>query len=149
MGKFAVGQPASLRFDALPGLNQEAVVSRISPTVDPATGTFRIQLAIQNPQNNIAAGMFSRVQIAYQRKDNVVLLPQSAVIREDTDSVVYVVEDGQARRRVIQTGISDAGMTEVLNGVDLQETVILSGGSGSLREGTRVAAMDSGPLEAG
>jgi membrane fusion protein (multidrug efflux system) len=149
LGKFAVGQPASLRFDALPGLDQEATVSRISPTVDPGTGTFRVQLAIRNPRKDIAAGMFSRVQIAYERKDDVLLLPETAVIREDTDSVVYVVEDGQARRRLIQTGISDAGMTEILSGLKLGETVIVSPGSGSLREGTRVAAMGTDPIEAG
>jgi len=148
LGKFDVGQVASLQFDALPGLSQEAVVSRISPTVDPATGTFRVQLSMNAPQHGIAAGMFSRVQIAVERHDNVMLLPQTAIIHEDTDTVVYVVTDGEARRRVIQTGISDAGMTEILAGLESHETVILSGSS-SLREGTPVAAAKNLELDAG
>ncbi len=148
LGKFDVGQKATLQFDALPGISQEAVVIRISPTVDPATGTFRIQLSMNAPQHGIAAGMFSRVQIAVERHDNVMLLPQSAIIREDTDTVVYVVMDGQAKRRVIQTGISDAGMTEILAGLEDHETVILSGSS-NLREGTPVAAVDNPKLDAG
>lgn len=148
MGKFAVGQPASLRFDALPGQTQDAVVSRISPTVDPATGTFRMQISMRGDQADIAAGMFSRVQIAYDRHDNAMLLPQQAIIVEDTESVVYVVTDGEARRRVVQTGISDAGMTEILGGLETGETVIVSGGSG-LREGTPVAAVGDSKVNAG
>ena len=148
LGKFAVGQPASLAFDALPGQTQDAVVSRISPTVDPATGTFRIKISMRGIQTDIASGMFSRVQIAYDRHDNAMLLPQQAIIVEDTDSVIYVVTDGEARRRVIQTGISDAGMTEILGGLKIDETVILSAGSG-LREGTPVAAAGDGKLNAG
>jgi len=148
LDKFAVGQPASLRFDALPGQTQDAVVSRISPTVDPATGTFRMQISISGNQAEIAAGMFSRVQIAYDRHDNAMLLPQQAIIVEDTDSVVYVVTDGEARRRVVQTGISDAGMTEILGGLEVGETVILSGGTG-LREGTPVASVGDSQVNAG
>ncbi len=148
LDKFAVGQPASLRFDALPGQTQDAVVSRISPTVDPATGTFRMQISISGNQAEIAAGMFSRVQIAYDMHDNALLLPQQAIIVEDTDSVVYVVTDGEARRRVVKTGISDAGMTEILGGLEADETVILSGGSG-LREGTPVASVGDSQVNAG
>lgn len=148
LGKFAVGQPASLRFDALPGLAQDAVVTRISPTVDPETGTFRMQISIQGAQPGIAAGMFSRVQIAYDRHDNAKLLPNQAVIVEDTVSVVYVVTDGEARRRVVQTGITDGGMTEILAGLELGETVILSGNRG-LREGTPVAAAGDTRVNAG
>lgn len=148
LGKFAIGQPALLRFDALPGQTQDAVVSRISPTVDPATGTFKMQISMAGQQVDIAAGMFSRVQIAYDRHDNAMLLPQHAIIVEDTDSVVYVVTDGAATRRVVQTGISDAGMTEILDGLEFGETVIVSGGQG-LREGTPVAALGESKLNAG
>lgn len=148
LGKFNVGQEASLQFDALPGLSQAAIVSRISPTVDPVTGTFRVQLTMNSPQHGIAAGMFSRVQIAYERHDNVMLLPRNAIIREDTDTVVYVVTDGEARRRVIQTGISDGNMVEIIAGLESDETVILSGNS-NLREGTPVAAATSLELDAG
>ena len=148
LGKLDVGQKASLQFDALPGLSQEAIVSRISPTVDPATGTFRVQLSMNQPQHEIAAGMFSRIQIAVEQHDNVMLLPQTAIIQEDTDTVVYVVTDGEARRRVVETGISDAGMTEILAGLESDETVILSGSS-SLREGTPVASVKNPNLDAG
>ena len=144
----AVGQPASLRFDALPGLTQEAVASRISPTVDPATGTFRMQISMSGSQKDIAAGMFSRVHIAYAMHDNAMLLPRQAIIVEDTDSVVYVVTDGEAHRRVVQTGISDAEMTEILGGLDASETVILSGSRG-LREGTPVASVGDSQVNAG
>ena len=148
LGKFAVGQPASLQFDALPGLEQDAVVSRISPTVDPTSGTFRMQISIGASQGEIAAGMFSRVQIAYDRHDDALLLPERAIVIEDTDAVVYIVTDGEAKRRVIQTGITDAGMTEILGGLQSNETVIVSGGRG-LRDGTPVAAAGDTRLNAG
>lgn len=148
LGKFAIGQPASLQFDALPGLEQDARVSRISPTVDPSTGTFRMQISIDAAQGKIAAGMFSRVLIAYDQHDNALLLPEQAIVLEDTNTVVYVVTDGEAKRRVVQTGITDGGMTEILAGLENDETVIISGGRG-LRDGTPVAAAGDARLNAG
>lgn len=148
LGKFALGQQATLSFDALPGLQQPAVVSRISPTVDPGTGTFRIQFELQQARSGIAAGMFARVQLAYDYHEDAMLLPSQAVIREDAETVVYVVDNGEAKRRVITVGLTDRGMTEVLGGLQHDDQVIVTGNR-SLRDGTPVASAAGMAVSAG
>lgn len=139
LGKFMQGQRAQVTFDALPGLSQEATIELISPTVNSETGTFRMKLAVDPGNREIAAGMFARVRIAYERRDNVLLVPSSAVITEDERSVVYVIQDGTAQRREILTGISDGVMTQITSGLEQEETVVAAGVN-ALRDGSQVIA---------
>jgi len=148
MAKFVQGQTAQLTFDALPGVHQAAKIDLISPTVDSGTGTFRMKLAVDRGNPEIAAGMFARVRIAYEYRDNVLLIPSSAVITEDERSVVYVIQDGIAQRREIQTGISDSGMTQIVSGLGQDETVVAAGVS-ALRDGSQVIASTDTSYNAG
>ena len=66
-------------------------------------------------------------------------IPAAAVVEEDNESVVYVVADGAAERRVIRTGIRSNGIVEVLEGIDQQDQIVVTGQS-SLRDGSRVLA---------
>jgi len=148
MGKFMQGQQAHLAFDALPGVTRTALVERISPTVDRQSGTFRVRLALSPKPGDLAAGMFARVRLAYEQHEGVMLIPSSAVISEDERAVIYVIEDGVAQRREIQTGLSDAGLTEVVGGLSASETVVATG-AGALRDGAQVIAALERTVNAG
>jgi len=137
------GLQVSMSLDAWPGKSFTGEVIRISPVVDPGTGTFRVTAEIIDRQQMLKPGLFGRVEILYDLHQNVPLVPRSAVITEDDMSHVFVINDeGSASRRAIQLGYERKGLIEVLDGLANGETVVTAG-KGSLSEGTRVEVVGS------
>lgn len=132
------GQQVSMSVDAWPGEVFSGEVIRISPVIDPNTGTFRVTAEISDRDDMLKPGLFGRAEILYDLHKNVPVIPRSAVITEDEISHVFVInEEGSASRRTIQLGFEAKGQIEVVEGLAQGETVVTAG-KGSLSEGTRV-----------
>ena len=123
----AIGQPVGIDIDALQGLRIIASVTRVSPIVDPQTGTFKITIEISDDQRRIKPGMFGRISIVYDQHVNVLQIPRSAIIEEDGATTVFVVEDDKAIRKAVQTAYSDRGMIEITSGLSDNDRVIITG----------------------
>lgn len=123
----SAGQPVGLEIDALPGTAITASVTRISPVVDPITGTFKITIEINDDQLRIKPGMFGRISVVYDTHENVLQIPRSAIVEEVDRSSVFVVEDGVALRRVVETGFGEEGMIEIVSGVTDDDSVVTVG----------------------
>jgi membrane fusion protein (multidrug efflux system) len=132
------GLEVSLKLDALPTQDFAGEVTRISPVVDPETGTFRVTAEIDDPQGVLKPGLFGRVEILYDLHENVPMIPRSAVITEDQISHVFVIEDeSNAVRRAVQLGYERNGLVEIIDGVIAGDRVVTAG-KGSLSDGTQV-----------
>lgn len=132
------GLKVSMAVDAWPGRAFEGEVIRISPVVDPATGTFRVTAQISDREGMLKPGLFGRLEVLYDLRENVPVIPRSAVVTEDERSHVFVVDDtGKAVRRSVVLGYERAGLVEVREGVIPGETVVTAG-KGSLSDGARV-----------
>jgi len=139
LARFAVGNQAKVQVDSMPNEIFDATIRRISPTIDARNGTFRATAYIENDDGLLAPGMFGRFEIAYEKHTEALVIPVAAVVEEDNVSVVYVVEDGMAVRKVVTTGIEDDGQLEILSGLAGNEQIIVNG-QNSLREGSKVLA---------
>jgi len=142
LAKFAPGHPASLAVAHAPGESFDAVVERISPTIDIDSGTFRATLAIDNGAGLLAPGMFARFAVAWQKREDAIVIPAGAAVIEDDESVVYVIENGAVRRRPVVLGLRSRGQVEVVEGLAAEERIVLSGQS-RLRDGSRVVAQST------
>lgn len=132
------GLEVSMSLDAWPGQAFTGEVIRISPVIDPATGTFRVTAEITDHDQMLKPGLFGRVEILHDLHVDVPVIPRSAVITEDELSHVFVINDeGSASRRSVQLGYEREGLIEVVEGLNKGETVVTAG-KGSLSEGTRV-----------
>ncbi len=132
------GLQVSMSLDAWPGEVFQGEVIRISPVVDPGTGTFRVTAEITDRKQMLKPGLFGRVEILHDLHKDVPVIPRSAVITEDELSHVFVISDeGSAIRRAIQLGYEREGMIEVAEGLSKGETVVTAG-KASLSDGTRV-----------
>lgn len=132
------GLDVSVRLDALPGQIFHGKVTRISPVIDPGTGTFRVTAEVEDPAGVVKPGLFGRVDIVYDTRDNVPVIPRTAVITEDEQSHVFVIgEDGSVQRRPIRLGYERNGIIEVVDGVQAGERVVTAG-KGSLSDGAQV-----------
>jgi len=137
-----VRQIARLRVDALPGAVFSGSVLRVSPVIDAATGTLKVTVAVADPDAVLRPGMFGRVDIVYNTRQGVPLIPKAALISQDTDTWVFRVQDGKAVRTPVTTGMSNANQIEITAGLDVGMPVVISG-QNSLKDGTAVEATNA------
>ena len=141
------GQPVSIEIDALQGISFDAKVARVSPIVDPATGTFKITIEVADETRRLKPGMFGRISIVYDRREMALQIPRSAVVEESGETTVFVVAEDVAEKRAIRTGYSDAGNIEVLEGLEDDDQVVVVGQL-NLKSGSRVSVInDTGAAE--
>jgi membrane fusion protein (multidrug efflux system) len=132
------GLTVSMSLGAWPGEVFSGEVIRISPVIDPGTGTFRVTAEITDREQMLKPGLFGRVEILHDLHEDVPVIPRSAVITEDEISHVFVINgEGSASRRDVQLGYESEGMVEIAAGLNKGETVVTAG-KGSLSDGTRV-----------
>jgi membrane fusion protein (multidrug efflux system) len=141
--KIAPGQNAEVVIDALGGARFIGTISRISPTVDPQTGTFRARVEVPDATRTLKPGMFARVNIVYERRQDALQLPRTAIIEADGQQSVFVVASGKAEQRTIETGLANGGWIEVLGGLKGSEQVVTVGQAG-LKTGTLVKIVGDG-----
>ena len=140
--KFAAGHTANVEVASMPGDAFPATITRISPTIDTRNGTFRATAVIDNAGGELAPGMFGRFTVAYEKHADALVVPVEALIDEDDESAVYVVNGDQVILRAVETGVQADGRVEILDGLDEQDTVVVVGHS-NLRDGSRVLASNT------
>jgi len=131
------GQAADLTLDAIPGQRFSAQVERISPIVDPVTGTFKVTMKVPDQGGRLKPGMFGRFNIVWDTRSDVLLVPRVAVVDDDVSDSVFVVVDGKAERRTVRVGYSRGTQVEIMDGLQGDEDIVVIGQAG-LRDGARV-----------
>jgi len=140
--KIAPGQPVRIDIDALGGEQVPTTVTRVSPSIDAATGTFKVTIEILDPARRIKPGMFARISIVYDKHENVLQVPRSAIVDEMSTTSVFVVQDDVAIRRTVQTGLAANGLVEITSGLDDKDHVITVGQVG-LKPNARVTVINA------
>jgi membrane fusion protein (multidrug efflux system) len=140
--QLSAGQPVQIDIDALAGEPVFATVTRVSPIVDPDTGTFKITIEISDAAHRIKPGMFGRMSIVYDRHENALQISRSAIVEEIGTTSVFVVEENVAVRKPVQTGFSEKGMIEIIDGLDDNDHVITMGQVG-LKDNASVTVINA------
>lgn len=86
-------QPVSLVVDALPGRRFPGVIERVSPVVEAASGTFRVTCRFKADAQTLKPGMFGRIDVIYDRKQDALAIPRGALIEEDGETAVFLIVD--------------------------------------------------------
>lgn len=139
--RIKAGQTATIEIDALQSERFDATVARVGPVIDPETGTFKITIEVSDSTRRLKPGMFGRINIVYDRRENVLQIPRSAVIEENGQSVVFIVKDGIAEKRIIVTGFAQGGNIEILDGISDNDEVVFVGHI-NLKNGAKVSIID-------
>ncbi len=92
LGILKASQAVDLEADALPGKKFSGTILRIAPVVDSTSGTFRVTTQFHDKTGMLKPGMFARIDIVYDHRDNALTVPRSALIEEDGETAVFVVE---------------------------------------------------------
>jgi len=120
-------------------------ITVLDPTLDPASRTFRIEVAVDNPNLVLRPGMFVKADIVVEQRAGVLVIPKLLILQRRGRSVVFVEEAGVAQEREIEIGLQDEVMAEVVDGLAEGERVITSNYE-TLRSRTQVRVTgESGP----
>ncbi|MBC7363299.1 MAG: efflux RND transporter periplasmic adaptor subunit [Candidatus Aminicenantes bacterium] len=128
------GQKIELESFEIPGQVFAGQVTSVSSMADPQTKKFRVEAVVENPGLVLKPGTFGQVTVAVSTKENSLAVPQRAILE---NSYVLVVENGQAVKRMVTTGLKNTSLIEVTSGLNEGELVIVEGNFG-LAEGTPV-----------
>ncbi|MCR9135222.1 MAG: efflux RND transporter periplasmic adaptor subunit [Alphaproteobacteria bacterium] len=139
-GKIERGQPVTATTAAFPERVFSGTVSAVDSRVDQTSRAFRVRGRLPNEEHDLPAGIFMRLNLAKGERDAVVVT-EEAILVQGSNSFLFVVEDGKAVRRNIETGVRRDGMVEVTSGVSAGEPVIARGIQ-SLRDGTHVEPVE-------
>jgi multidrug efflux pump subunit AcrA (membrane-fusion protein) len=144
-------QPCAITLDAWPGESFRGTVSEIAPTVEPASRTMEVRINVDNRDSKLKAGMFAKVQLITEIKDNIVKIPANALVERFGESFVFVVEpdydsgEGSvARRRSVSPGILIDGVLEITEGLSPADEIIVRGQT-LLEDGAKINIVERLP----
>ena len=110
--------------------NFSGKVDNISALVDPDTRSVQVRVVIENPGNFLKKQMYVRVLIQARQESTGLLIPVSALLRDDENlPFVYVVQsDGSFARRHITVGYRDGDRYEIASGLRAGDEIVVAGG---------------------
>lgn len=99
----------------------------IEPRIDPDTRTLRLRARAANPGGRVLPGGFATVELPLRTIPDALLVPASAIVAGLNEQTVYVLEDGRAQPRRVETGLRLAREVQIVRGLEPGEVVITSG----------------------
>lgn len=127
VGKVMMGDKVSMTLDAFPNETFAGSVFYIAPAQTNTQGviSYQIKISFDKADPRLKSGLTANIDIQTQRHDNVLILPQYAILQNDNGTFVQTLIGKTATTSPVTLGIQDQkGNVEILSGVSLGEQVI-------------------------
>lgn len=133
-----VGMPMTFTVNGFPGRMFRGTITRINPTVDPATRQVQVFAEITNRDRTLVSGVYAEGRVESASRIGLVV-PGAAIDRRSSTPSVVRVRAGRAERLPVQLGVVDEknDRVEIRSGV-VRGDILLAGASQQLTSGTRV-----------
>lgn len=106
-------------------VSMTGTVVQVHHRVDEATRTLSVRIEVNNRQDSLHAGQFTDVEIQTGETDQVVAVPDSAIVLLEGQQVVFKHEDNELRPVPLDIGISKGGWTEVRAGLFAGDVIVV------------------------
>jgi HlyD family secretion protein len=127
LGKIAVGNFATMTIDAFPGETFPGKVFYIAPAETNTLGvvSYQVKISFAHADPRMKSGLSTTITIETKHKDNVLILPQYAILQNDKGTFVETLLSGVVKENPVTLGISDqSGHVEIETGVSEGEVVL-------------------------
>lgn len=122
------GLPVRICVDACRDRTFETRVYSIHPALDEHTHTIQAEIRLANDGLLFRPGMFARVALVLDRRENTIVVPRDIVLGGKIDPpYVYVVEQGIAKKRPVEIGLRQGDRCEVRSGLHAGENLVVNG----------------------
>jgi HlyD family secretion protein len=122
VGEVKPGMRATLQLYAYRTQQFAAHVSSIQPAADPETQRYTVVLELENPPDNLMAGMTGEMNIITGTHENVLLMPTRALLVDQA----WIVKQGVVQRRTVKVGFRTLDFAEAITGISLGDHVVLA-----------------------
>jgi RND family efflux transporter MFP subunit len=139
IAKVSTGQSISLQTSAYPDRSFAGTIVRMAPGVNPTARTLTVEAEIENVGGLLKPGQFATVRITQSKPEPAVMIPVAAVKTDGDINRVYIIKDGAAHEKLVQTGLLEGDLIQIKQGVAEGEMVATSNISG-LSDGALVRA---------
>lgn len=134
---------------AYPGRVFLGQVSSVDSRVDPTSRSVAVRALIPNREGALRPGMFMTVELDSESR-RALVIPEEALVPEQSSQFVFVVKDGIATKREVTIGAREPGSVEVLSGLNPDDRVIVEGtikvrDGGAVREGAATGGLPVAP----
>ena len=149
--KVKPGQTALLDIDALPGRKFNAKIQAIDPLIEANGRSVGVRGCIDNRQLQLRPGMFARVNAVFGVRENARVIPEEAIVPQGGKQFVIKLLPGDAsqgrqslvsQRVEVKLGLRSPGKVEVIDGLELGDTVVVAGQQRIQRDGMTVNVVD-------
>ncbi len=149
LDQLTLGQSAEIVGKAAKGRQGVGTVDRIAPIVDASTGTVKVTIKLP-PElcgpGGFLPGMYAEVVLTTEERENIPLVPKSAVVYDEEQSYLFVIPEGgeelRAKRVRVEVGLQDAERIEIVDGPEAGAKIIIAGQSG-LKDDALIVLVDA------
>ena len=127
IGKIQVGQTVKVGINALDNKKVTGVIDKISPNSSSKNNAYLVKVKIENSKGELTAGMFAKISLPAEKKDNILTVPNEAVKMENNVNYLYTVEGGKVKKVSVNVGISNDKVTEISGNIKEGIEVIIEG----------------------
>lgn len=146
INKIAAGDSVDVVVSSISTEPVTATIKTVTGVAD-ATGTYPVEVEIENTDGTLKPGMFASVSFVESKNDNAFVVERNTVLENETEQYVYVLnDDNTVRKAVVETGIDNGEYIELTSGVSDGDKVVVSG-QDYLSDGEAVNVVDSGEEE--
>ncbi len=128
IGQVAVDQKVRISLDAFPAQDIMGHVSQIDLAGESVEGlvVYGVRVDLEDTDLPLKPSMTAAVDVVVERKDDVLLVPNRALRRDEKGKYVEVLEGNALQRVDIETGISDEEWTEIVSGLEEGQEVVVT-----------------------
>ena len=127
-GRARGGLPVELKLVDEKDFGHKGVISFVDNVLDQSSGTIRMRASMENPKDLFTPGMFGRVRVAVSEPYEALLIPEVAVLSDQSRKVVLVLgPENTVQPRPVVLGALVDGMRVVVSGLGPEDTVIVNG----------------------
>ncbi len=117
----------NITIDALEGKAYTGEYHYLYKTTDSLARLYNLEIMVKNSDGQILPDMFARVKIVKQQDPEGLAVPMYSLVNYNNDIGVYVEKDGIVRFRPLQTGFQDGWKTQIPEGLEPGENVVVVG----------------------
>jgi RND family efflux transporter MFP subunit len=114
-------------FWALPEVRVEGRVREIAPMANAFTRTYKVRISLVNPPPEVNLGMTASVKMKHGDHSIVNTIPLTALYQTENQPCVWVVKDNMVTLRVVEVGLQDNDLVQILSGLQAGEVIVTAG----------------------
>lgn len=121
-----IGQIATITLDALPDLTLTGTVATVNAvgTTTQGVTTYTVSIALDSIPKQVAPGMTANASIVTATKENIVMVPSTAIQSQGGQNTVQILKNGVVQTVPVTTGISNDSDTEIQSGINAGDAVV-------------------------